>query len=354
MRKQQIPILIGILCLALIIAVMPLVGACAAEAPSPEKPIVAIVSHTYAPGTIWARQVELLKEHVEKATNGRVEVKIYPAGTLHTTYEQGMMACVKGSNQFAFINTTSAQKFDPRWTCLTCPGNVWGWEHWKLIQEIDVYKQLNEDLAKNQGIKVLFWSVFAGAERGVTVWNTKHPIVTPDDWKGLKIRTGPSPQEIAVVEAFGASAIPLPTPETVAAISQGVVDGGLIGRGGAIAAWAAPENLPYVTVFHGGFDLGSKGVGFFVNVDWWNSLPKDIREAIEAEIPAMREHTNKENGEDDLKNWQKYVDAGNTISYLTEEETMAWSKILEEKVLPQLDKEYGCADIFEACKAVRP
>ena len=353
MKRKKVPIVIGILCLALIIAAMPFVGACAEAGPTPEKPIEAIISHTYAPGSIWARQVEIMKEHVEKATGGKVTVKIYPAGTMHATYEEGMMACVGGTTQFAFINVTSPQKFDGRWTCYQAPGAVWGWDHWKLVQDTPSYKELNEDLAKIQGIKVFFWSCIIPF--GDIPWNTKHPLVTPDDWKGLKMRTAPSPLQIKTVEAFGGTAVPLATPETLPAITEGVVDGGIITPATAMPAWKADETLPYVTMPYGGFALSNMFVGFFVNAAWWDSLPSDIQTAIEAGIPAMREDTNQDAGKGSEELWAAYQAApGRNVSFLTEEQTKVWDNLIKEQVLPDIIDEFGCDKIFADCEASRP
>lgn len=353
MKRKKVPIVIGILCLALIIAAMPFVGACAEAGPTPEKPIVGAVSYTYAPGTCWAVQNELLKEHLEKATGGKLEVKLYPAGTLHATYEEGLQACIAGTTQFAFINITTPQRYDASWTCFTVPGVVWGWEHWKAVQKTDVYKELNEDLGKNQGVKVFYW----GAEGlfGDIPWNTKRPLVTPDDWKGLKMRTAPSPLQEKIVKSFGASPIPLPTMETLAAITEGVVDGGVISGGTAISAWSAHETLPYCTRPAGGFALSSMWVGMMVNVEWWDSLPSDMKATIEAALPALSEASYASADGFQRQHWDKYEAApGRTVTYLTDEETQVWADLIKAEVYPYVLEEFGCTKIIEQCEACKP
>jgi TRAP-type transport system periplasmic protein len=55
--------------------------------------------------------------------------------------------------------------------------------------------------------------------------NNKHPINTPADVAGLKIRTPPDPATVAIFKALGADPQPLKFSELYMALQQGVVDG---------------------------------------------------------------------------------------------------------------------------------
>ena len=57
------------------------------------------------------------------------------------------------------------------------------------------------------------------------VTNSKRPINTPEDMRGLKLRTPPELQIIAALEALGATTTQIAFPELPAALNQGVVDG---------------------------------------------------------------------------------------------------------------------------------
>lgn len=366
MKRKRIPILIGLMCLALILAMMPLVGACAEkEAPAPAptptptptpkpepvKPIEAMISHTYAPGTIWARQLEIMEEYIEEGTDGRIDIKIFPSKTLHSTYEESVQACAAGTVPISFGNITTPQRYDKRWTCYQAPGIVRGWDHWKRVQDTASFKKLNEDLAEQAGIKLWFFSCIIPF--GDIPWNTERDLVTPDDWKGLKMRTAPSELQIKTVEAFGATAVPLPTAETLAAISTGVVDGGIITPSTATSAWSAQETLPYCTMPYGGFALSFMSVSFFYNVEWYESLPTDVREAFDKTTLDLREATEKDAYDLSIEHWEKYKAApGRHITYLTEEQTKVWSDIIDQEVLPGVAGEFGCTELFEDAKAV--
>src|SRR4030042_1420305 len=55
--------------------------------------------------------------------------------------------------------------------------------------------------------------------------NSVRPIFTPQDMKGLKVRVVQSEMSINILNALGASAVPMFYSELYTALSQGVVDG---------------------------------------------------------------------------------------------------------------------------------
>src|SRR6266511_409808 len=57
------------------------------------------------------------------------------------------------------------------------------------------------------------------------VYNKKHPIRTPADLKGLRIRVPQDPVAVDAFNAFGAQATPLAATEVFSALQQGVIDG---------------------------------------------------------------------------------------------------------------------------------
>jgi C4-dicarboxylate-binding protein DctP len=339
MNRNSIPVFVGMFCFFLVFALMPRVGDCA--------PIEAKISHFYAPGTIWARQLEIMEKYIEKGTGGKVDVKIYPSGMLHSTYEESFQACTAGTVPLSFGNITTPQAYDRRWTCYQVPGVVRGWEHWKRVQETPSFKALNDALAAKTGVRLWFFSCVI--PYGDIPWNTKRPLVTPDDWKGLKMRTAPSPLQMKAVKAFGATPVPLGTAETLAAISQGVVDGGIITPSTAVPAWSAKETLPYVTMPYGGFALSFMSVAFFINDAWFKNLPKDIQNEINATIPKLREATEADSRVISEKLWDEYQKApGRKVTFLTEKQTGVWSDRIKG-----IADGMGCEQIFKECEAVR-
>jgi tripartite ATP-independent transporter DctP family solute receptor len=57
------------------------------------------------------------------------------------------------------------------------------------------------------------------------IYNSRKPIVTPDDLKGMKIRVEENPVRVAALNAMGAQATPMSFAEVYGALQQKVVDG---------------------------------------------------------------------------------------------------------------------------------
>ena len=72
-----------------------------------------------------------------------------------------------------------------------------------------------------KGFKALAWG-----ENGVRhMTNSKRAVNTPDDLKGLKLRTMENPVHIAAYKGFGIVPTPMAFPEVFTALQQGTVDG---------------------------------------------------------------------------------------------------------------------------------
>ena len=295
----------------------------------------------------------ILKEHVEKATNGRVQVTVYPSATMFATGAEEVQGCMSGMIQFGYMNINHLAAYDGRWNVLTAPGVLKGWEHMQKFVNSPIYKQLNDDLAKQTGARILYWGIHI--PYGDIPWNTKRPLVTPQDWNGLKLRAAPSDIQINAIKEFGANPVVLQTAEVLAALTQGVIDGGIITPATAITAWSAKETCPYVTIPYGGWALTNMFVGFLVNEKWWNSLPKDIQDAITKEIPATARHHQDTVMAASTKLLKEYEAVPtNTVTRLTEEQTLVWQHALEKTVLPQIAQKYKGEEIMKQAKEYAP
>jgi len=71
------------------------------------------------------------------------------------------------------------------------------------------------------GLKVL---VFADGG-SLAVLNSKRPVRSPDDMRGLKLRVMQDPMQVDMIKAMGGIPVPMGTPEVYSAIQQGQIDG---------------------------------------------------------------------------------------------------------------------------------
>ncbi|WP_274426400.1 C4-dicarboxylate TRAP transporter substrate-binding protein [Chelativorans sp. YIM 93263] len=117
-------------------------------------------------------------------------------------------------------------------------------------------------------------AAFAGAgSSDVYVLLTTKPVRTPEDLKGLRLRSGGSPFA-RWAEYVGASPVNVPVGDTFEAMSQGVIDG-TMGSAADLTSYRLVDLAEYVI----DLPLGTyhATVNFAVNSDAWRSMSPDER-----------------------------------------------------------------------------
>lgn len=101
-----------------------------------------------------------------------------------------------------------------------------------------VKSKVGQDLAAKleaRNVKILFWM-----EQGTrSFYTTSKPVRTPNDLKGLKIRTIASPVMVDTINALGATATPMGFGDLYLGLKSGVVDGA---ENAPDAIWYAKHN----------------------------------------------------------------------------------------------------------------
>ncbi|KQP12383.1 DctP family TRAP transporter solute-binding subunit [Pseudorhodoferax sp. Leaf265] len=160
------------------------------------------------------------KEHVEKKTNGSLKVQIYPAGQLGTA-QQIMEGLRLGSVQYATVHEGGISSIYKNFNIFGMPFVFDSHAHAYKVLDGEFGKALGDDFLKKTGIRLEGF-----ADNGLRHFtNSKRPIKTPEDLKGLKIRVQPSPVFIEMINAFGASPTAIDWSETPTALAQGTADG---------------------------------------------------------------------------------------------------------------------------------
>ena len=163
--------------------------------------------------------VKYFGEIVTKKTDGRIKVQVFNSGQLGTekdTIEQTRFGVIDLNR----VNTAPFNNLIPETAVLGLPF---------LFRSVDhMYKvvdgPLGEQIAKAfepHGLIVL--GFFDSGAR--SMYNSKRPIKTLADMKGLKIRVQQSDLFIAMINALGANATPMPFGELYSALQTGLVDG---------------------------------------------------------------------------------------------------------------------------------
>jgi TRAP-type C4-dicarboxylate transport system substrate-binding protein len=241
-----------------------------------------------------------------------------------------------------------------RWNVMGLPGAIMNTDHMQRVHfQSKAYKKLNEEFAAKTGIKVILWAYII--TYGDVPFNTKRPLVSPADWKGLKMRVAPMEVQQMAVKALGASPIVLQSPEVLTAVTQGTVDGGIITPGTAMTLWKVDETMPYLTIPYGGWSFNTSMCGFAVNVKWWNKLPKDMQDQITKALPSIHKAEQAYVDKMNTAALDKYkAVAKNQVTYLTAEQTKVWDELVQKEALPAaLAKIPGTKALYDDFKKYR-
>jgi tripartite ATP-independent transporter DctP family solute receptor len=168
------------------------------------------------PANIAARQ---FASQIEKRTDGAIKIAIFPNNQLGGPPEQAQQIKL-GTIDMGLPTQGQLDKYDKAFAAVMLPFIFNGPADAFPILDGPTMDWLSP-LAEKQGFVLLRnWDY---GFRNLT--NNVHPINTPDDVKGLKIRTPPELQIQASMEALGAVVQAIAFPELYLALSQKVVDG---------------------------------------------------------------------------------------------------------------------------------
>jgi tripartite ATP-independent transporter DctP family solute receptor len=168
------------------------------------------------PSNIAAKQ---FAANVEKRTNGAITIVLYPNNALGSPPEV-LEQIIMGSIDMSLSGQDQLAKHIRLFDAVGIPFSVGGYDHMDRILD-GPFKDWAAPQVDKLGL--VFLSSWEWGFRQIT--NSKRPILTPDDVKGLKIRTPPAMSYQAAIEALGGNVQTIAFSELVMAMRQGVVDG---------------------------------------------------------------------------------------------------------------------------------
>ncbi len=207
---------------------------------------------------------------------------MYPSSQLYGDADE-LDALVSGNVHMIAPSVTKMVKLDPRWQYVDMPFLFEDQDHARKFFESDVAQTiLNSDqLANNDIMGLAFW------ENGFKHFSdSKQPLKTPEDFKGLKFRAQAGKVLESQFNALNAGSATISFGETYAALQQGTVDG-QENTFNNFDTQKYQEVQKYLTVSeHGRLDYA-----IFVNKSFWEGMPEEIRTQVEE---ALKEATELE------------------------------------------------------------
>lgn len=162
----------------------------------------------------------VFKEYMESLTNNRIQVELFPSQTLGKAEEMWKLV-QRGTIQMTFSGMGILAQFYPLasvqsvfflFPSLTVGAKVYAG---------DFGKELTEDIFEKTGVRVVAYPIMGFN----AIVNNAKPVHSPEDLKGLRIRSMSIPIQLESFEALGAKSITIDWGETYSALQTGVADG---------------------------------------------------------------------------------------------------------------------------------
>ena len=159
---------------------------------------------------------------LEAATNGRLSIQMYPSMQLGGEKEMIEQAQV-GALQIARISVGPMGPIVPELNVFNLPFMFRDNIHMEKVIDGPIGDELMKKLSDHPtaGLIGLAW-MNAGSRN---VYNSKHPIKSVEDLKGLKIRMMGNPVFVDTMNSLGGNGIAMGFDQLVSALQTGVVDG---------------------------------------------------------------------------------------------------------------------------------
>ena len=174
------------------------------------------------PGDAHTEAMKVFKEEVEKLSAGHITVDLYIAGQLYTQ-EGELAACREGTLDMAYYGPNWLAEFVPYLSMLGAAYTFSGYNHMTKVMNGDIGEKIFNEVAEKVGVRPL--AAFYLGTRELNVVEKVGPVRTPEDMKGVKLRTPASPAWIALGKALGGNPTPMSFGEVYMGLKTGAIEG---------------------------------------------------------------------------------------------------------------------------------
>ncbi len=183
-----------------------------------QETIVVRIGHTVAEDNPINQAALIYKEELERISNGRFEVRVYPNQALGGDRQQTESA-ILGYIHGCVPPSAVLAGFDSRFMVVDLPFIFKTGEAATTTLNAELGEEL-DPILEELGLHPVGWT-----ESGFRyVTSNNKPINKPSDLSGLSIRTQENPIHVASFRAWGANPTPMAFSELFTALQQGAVD----------------------------------------------------------------------------------------------------------------------------------
>ncbi|MDE1244067.1 TRAP transporter substrate-binding protein [Vibrio aestuarianus] len=167
---------------------------------------------------VWHQAFEYFAETVDKKSEGRLNIDIYPNSQLGA--ERDVISGIQLGTVDMTMSGETLQNWAPKAALLAVPYAIRDSEHMVKVADGEIGKEIEQEITARTGLVPLTWF-----ERGARNLTTNKPINEPSDLKGLTIRVPNVPIFVSTWSALGAKPTPMAFSEVFTALQQSTVNG---------------------------------------------------------------------------------------------------------------------------------
>ena len=284
--------------------------------------------------------LEYFKPYIEEHSNGRIQVDVQNNSVLGSDRElfEGLQL---NTVQASFGPMSTLANFDTNFAVCDLP--------FLFSSKENAYENLDGEFGTKlaEGLPSVGMRLLAYGENAFrNISNSKHPINTMEDLKGLKIRVMESPVNLATYTALGCNPTPMAFSELYTGLQQGTVEGQ---DNGVVLTYTA--KLFEVQKFYTFTGQIYAANAMVLSEQFWQSLPEDLQQVVaDASVYAM-ENQRRLNTEMEADLIGKMEEAGLKVNHMDEAE-IARMREATRSVWDQFGSTIN-ADIFAMAVAIR-
>lgn len=256
--------------------------------------------------------IEDFAKKVTEKSDGKVNVQVYPAGQLLSDKDMNQ-SILSGGVEMGVNSSTLWASTVPAMGIFDVP---YVFNDYSAVGEA-VNGEFGDKLSgamEEKGAKVLMFADYGYVQFA----NNKRPLKSPEDFKGLKIRSiGDLPSEL--IQAYGASPVFMGGGEVYMALQRDTVDGATSGTT-AMLQRKYDEVTKYLTINNYAY------LEFLlaVNKDYWDGLPEKTQDLL-TEVAAETETWIREQAEkEDNESAKALEEKGMDVYVVPEDELDVW------------------------------
>lgn len=266
----------------------------------------------------------VFKDYIENQSNGSIKVELYVGTQLCANGTECMQALEDGSVDVYISTSSGTANMYPYVQVLDLPYILTNDRVAETVLSGDFTREMRKSILADSDNKVRLMTIGnTGGWRNFA--NTKKVVKTPEDLKGLKIRTvvADLPQEL--VKAMGASPTPIPWGELFTSLQTGVVEGTQNGITDIMSMKFTDAGLKNITLDGHSYMAAL----WFMSNDSFNKLSPEQKRVVVDGFAALQQATFASPKRKSISAYQDFNKAGGKVYVPTADEKAQFVKAAE-------------------------